>query len=340
MDKDINKSLPQATFQSMVTGENVPIAIKYKTAKGEIWDVPLAGASNHIPNYKDTHGQISRRVVLIPYATRVPEEKRNVSLSKQILEGDELVTVFVRCIRKYKETRAKYGSKGFWSFAPETLQLSKENLRQCADHLANFIANGDDFYDIIQDEDSTTMLVDLEKAYSNHMQFTQKMHNQKIGVERDAIANAGFKEQLTKMCKLCSRPALQKYAITCTYKGTDGTDICGTVLHGRKNNRKEVIAFTNMRLQKKPRLVANTSTTTIIQQKNNNTEQIYYSENTAAEEMIQHKELTSMRTSLSSNQNDIRKHNHYGTQNTPSNQNETMEQKHDRLMGWRNEYIE
>ena len=313
MDKDINKSLPQGTFQSMVTGENVQVAQKYKTAKGEKWEVPGIIASNYYPNYKDTHGQLSRRLAIFPYETKVPEEKRNVLLAKQIVEGDELVTIFVRCIRKYKEMREKHGSKGFWSFAPDSLKLSKENLREGTDHLANFLANGDDFYDIITDPEAVTSLVDLDKAYSNHMQFTQKMLNQKIGVERDAIANAGFTEKLTKICKLCSHPAKMEHANMCTNKD----------LHGKKGNRKELIVFAGMRLQKKQRNTSTTTTTsstTIIQQNNiEEAEEICREEAAAYARMKEHQELTSMMQQ--------------------SNPEETMKQKHERSMGWRNTYI-
>jgi hypothetical protein len=305
MDKDINKSLPQGTFQSMVTGENVQVPQKYKTARGEKWDVPGFIAANYYPNYKDTHGQLSKRLAIFPYETRVPEEKRNVLLAKHIVEGDELATIFVRCIRKYKEMRSKNGSKGFWSFAPETLKMSKEHLREGTDHLANFLANGDDFYDIIHDPKAITTLVELEKAYSNHMQFTQKMHNQKIGVERDAIANAGFTEKLTKICKLCSQPALQEYANICTNKD----------LHGKEGNRKELIAFTGMRLQKKS---SKGSTVTLpnsvpVHDFSSNV----FEEAAAYERMRQHKEMTSTR--------------HV--------EEESIKQKHDRAMQWRDTYV-
>jgi hypothetical protein len=183
--------------------------------------------------------------------------------------------------------------------------MSKENLREGTDHLANFLANGDDFYDIIHDPKAITTLVELEKAYSNHMQFTQKMHNQKIGVERDAIANAGFTEKLTKICKLCSQPALQEYANICTNKD----------LHGKEGNRKELIAFTGMRLQKKS---SKGSTVTLpnsvpVHDFSSNA----FEEAAAYERMRQHKEMTSIR--------------HV--------EEESIKQKHDRAMQWRDTYV-
>jgi hypothetical protein len=307
MDKDINKSLPQGTFQSMVTGENVQVAQKYKVAKGEKWDVPGIIASNYDPNYKDTHGQLSRRLAVFPYATKVPEKKRNVLLAKEIVEGDELANIFVRCIRKYKEMRAKHGSKGFWSFAPDSLLVSKTNLREGTDHLANFIANGDDFYDIIHDPEAITTLVNLETAYSNHMQYSQKMLNQKIGTERDAIANANFTEKVTKICKLCSNPAKVKYADMCTNKD----------LHGKPGNRKDLICFTGMLLRKKNRPTKNTFSAAAVADTTNR------SHLTSVEDAAYEK----MRQSIATRKLDV--------EDNP----ETMEQTHTRLMKWRNTYM-
>ena len=130
------------------------------------------------------------------------------------------------------------------------------------------------------------------------------MHNQKIGVERDAIANAGFKEKLTKICKLCSHPAKIKYANMCTNKD----------LHGKEGNRKELIAFTGMRLQKKPK----GSTVTLpnsmpVHEFSSNP----FEEAAAYERMRQHKEMTSTR--------------HV--------EEESIKQKHDRAMQWRDTYV-
>ena len=63
--KKFSKIVNQCDFQSMITGEQVSVARKNKTAVSDRdWTAPLLGAGNHLPDYNDNSGSISRRLVV------------------------------------------------------------------------------------------------------------------------------------------------------------------------------------------------------------------------------------------------------------------------------------
>ena len=50
--------LEQAEFQSIVSGEEVSIAVKCETAKNFVWKVPGILGGNEVPQWKDKSGSI------------------------------------------------------------------------------------------------------------------------------------------------------------------------------------------------------------------------------------------------------------------------------------------
>ena len=59
MPRDMARTLDQATLQSMISGENVPVPIKNQKAKPKVrWVAHLLFGSNYLPN-KKTHKEAS-----------------------------------------------------------------------------------------------------------------------------------------------------------------------------------------------------------------------------------------------------------------------------------------
>ena len=68
------KIISQGDFQSMLSGESVSVARKYKTAiANKPWTVPMIGAGNFLMDYKDSSGSLSRRLVVFPFLNLVPD---------------------------------------------------------------------------------------------------------------------------------------------------------------------------------------------------------------------------------------------------------------------------
>ena len=84
----------------MISGEPVSIARKNKVAVAdENWTVPVLGATNIYPDYKDESGAISRRILVAHFMTLVTA--RDTKLLDRIVQG-ELVVVLLRCLDQYR----------------------------------------------------------------------------------------------------------------------------------------------------------------------------------------------------------------------------------------------
>ena len=234
LPKKFSKVLDQTLFQSMVTGEVVSVARKNKTAVNDAkWKVPMLAAGNHFFDYKDNSGSISRRVVLFLFTELITT--RNTTLKKEIIQS-ELPTIMLRCIVRYRLTCERYGSADFWNIiVPAALKKAQAEVKESTNHLANFLANGDDYYQILHEEGHLTPLVDLEKAYSNHMRIVHKEEKAKIGDDKHPIKAAGYTIQRLHVCKTCHQKASK--------------ETCGE--HYKSDNRYRKFFVQDMRIAKR-----------------------------------------------------------------------------------------
>ena len=231
LPKKFSKVLDQTLFQSMVTGEAVSVARKNKTVVNEWdWKAPMMAAGNSFFDYTNNSGSISRRVVLFLFTELITT--RNTTLKKEIIQS-ELATIMLRCIVRYRLTCERYGSADFWTrIVPAALREIQAEVKESTNHLANFLANGDDYYQILYEKESFTPLVELEKAYSNHMRFVHKEEKAKIGDDKHPIKAAGYTIQRLHFCKECRQKASKK---TCKE-------------HYHSSNRYQKYVVQNMRI--------------------------------------------------------------------------------------------
>jgi hypothetical protein len=231
MTENISQALRQDIFQSMITGEEISVARKHKTAIPDFkWPIQLMIFSNHFPDFTDDSGSISRRLVVFLFENLVKEADRDPKLKGKIVQH-ELARLLVKCATLYVESEVDR-SKSFWEIAPQILKSSKTQLRQATNHLADFLENGDDYYQVLYVEGELTPLSDLENAYSNHMKFVKKVKDARLGTDFEPIKSAGYKKVNLKICKLCKK----SYQKDCKCK------------EKTRKNRLNRIYFQNMRL--------------------------------------------------------------------------------------------
>jgi hypothetical protein len=233
--KNFSQVFNQYTFQSCISGEQVSIARKNKTAKSDvIWRVPMMLGGNHLPDYCDNSGSISRRLVPFVYDTLIVT--RNTSMKADIT-ATELNTVMMRCLHKYWQFQLDYKGKDFWDSVPNKLLQLKNEVQQSTNYLANFLANGDDYYDIIHVDDyhQTTSLMDLRKAFHNHMRISQNQKSYVMGKDYYPIKAAGYIMECANICKTCDKKS----------------SFLGCSTHYSKKNRKRVNVIHNMKILKK-----------------------------------------------------------------------------------------
>jgi hypothetical protein len=231
---NLSSVLTSTDFQSMVSGETMSMARKFKrvpiVAK---WTAPLIMAGNVYPDFADKQGSVSRRIVMFAFEQHV--KKADTRLRDNILEG-ELVAVMVRCIAAYRKKAETEKTDLFWDWAPPGLRENKETLKLAIDPLAEFIANGDDFHQILHAPGNRTTLTAINMAYSKHMENVHKIRDAKIGNNHYAILAAGFTKKRIYICKVCHE---------ISSKGN-----CGDHYNGDKN-RSKIWVFEDMLIQRR-----------------------------------------------------------------------------------------
>ena len=105
-----NFSISQGDLQSMVSGEDVSVAIKHKTAKTVEWKASLMFCGNEIPNWQDASGSMTRRLLMFMFNKKI--KNADTELTKK-LHADVGQFIF-RAVLSYRQAVIKYGSCGIW----------------------------------------------------------------------------------------------------------------------------------------------------------------------------------------------------------------------------------
>jgi hypothetical protein len=101
-------------------------------------------------------------------------------------------------------------------------------------YLADFVNNGDNYYDVVFEKGAVTPLLDLKKAFTNHMRFTNEGVEWKWKSDYHAIRSRGYEVQRLNVCKVCG--------------GVGSKKACGDHYMGGKN-RKRVWSVLHMRIK-------------------------------------------------------------------------------------------
>lgn len=127
----------QAEFQSVVSGEEVAIAQKHKTAFATQWAVPGVLAGNEIPSWSDNSGSIQRRVIMFDFPRTVLHGDMKLG---EKLEA-EMPRIILKCNRAYLEQARAHSSINIWTLLPQYFQKTRQMLAQCVNSLEAFLAS-------------------------------------------------------------------------------------------------------------------------------------------------------------------------------------------------------
>jgi phage/plasmid-associated DNA primase len=131
-------SLEQAEFQSIVSGETVQVAAKFKTAQAVEWRVPGILAGNQVPAWVDNSGSISRRILLFQFSRRVDNGDM---LLGQKLEA-EMPHIILKVNRAYLQATRLHARENVWRHVPPELVSAKDELTEDVNSLVHFLRNG------------------------------------------------------------------------------------------------------------------------------------------------------------------------------------------------------
>lgn len=135
--------LEQAEFQSMVSGEDVSVAIKNQTAKSVEWKTPGILGGNEVPNWRDNSGSVLRRLLPWNFAKQVKDA--DCKLDEKL--DTELPTILYKCVRAYLEYSQKHSSQDIWNVVPAYFKQVQTQVAMVTNTLHNFLASEKVKYD-------------------------------------------------------------------------------------------------------------------------------------------------------------------------------------------------
>jgi len=134
-----NFSMEQSEFQSMISGEDIQIAAKFKTASTVVWKVPGILAGNEVPQYSDNAGSISRRLCVFMFNKKVKAGAGDTQLGKKLEK--EIASILPACIRAYHQAVNRHGSSDIWSILPKYFRDSRDEMAATTNALINFLSS-------------------------------------------------------------------------------------------------------------------------------------------------------------------------------------------------------
>lgn len=133
--------LEQAEFQSMVSGENISVAVKNEKARTVKWTTPGILGGNEIPNWNDNSGSIVRRIMVWNFMKCVADEDKDPLLEFKIME--EMPNLIQKCLRAYLNAAQKFNGNDIWKCVPEYFKIQKESLERQTHSLESFLYSDD-----------------------------------------------------------------------------------------------------------------------------------------------------------------------------------------------------
>ena len=128
-------ALEQAEFQSIVSGEDVSVAVKHEKARSIEWKTPGVLGGNEVPGWKDNSGSVLRRVLAWNFTKQVKDA--DPTLDQKL--NEEIPVILYKCVRAYLDYAQKYNNKDVWNVVPDYFKKIQRQVAMVASTLHNFL---------------------------------------------------------------------------------------------------------------------------------------------------------------------------------------------------------
>lgn len=132
-------TLPQSVFQSIVSGEEVSVAVKFKTALTLEWVAGGLMFGNEMAKWLDVGNNIGRRVMLIPFDHKV--KNSDPTLVRKIVE-QESAAILAKIVLCYHTAVHGHGREDIWKVLPRWFIEQNDKLKMQTSPLISFIKSG------------------------------------------------------------------------------------------------------------------------------------------------------------------------------------------------------
>lgn len=129
--------LNQADFQSMITGEEVSVAQKFKDALTQLLKCSGVLFGNENANWVDAQGSMSRRLLTFEFPKKVL--KSNTTLGRDL--ENELPAIMYKCNEAYHMGVLEYGGGGLAPELPAYFQNTQKDMKEQINTLSSFLSS-------------------------------------------------------------------------------------------------------------------------------------------------------------------------------------------------------
>jgi hypothetical protein len=130
--------LKQDLWQLLVCGKDINVPRKNAVAKSHKFQCPIAMAGNKFLDYKDSNGNVSRRVAAVRYQRYLPADQQDGDLETTIVK-EEQPAIIRRCNQLYLQQARENGSKGIWNLLPEYYTAIRHTAAESVNPLREFL---------------------------------------------------------------------------------------------------------------------------------------------------------------------------------------------------------
>ena len=200
-------------LQCMVSGERICVPRKNQLALEVRWTVPQLFASNQLPDYADSAGQIVRRIVPLHFRKPVPEP--DPTLLQRILET-ELPALVSRAIEAYLAAARVHGRAGFWRWCPAELLAAQKEVGIATSYVKRFLSLGPDdeqavsrggeVVHLMKADGVITAVRAISAAYAQFMRDHYEGVRSSESICRESLELSGYViEEKQQVCNTCLR---------------------------------------------------------------------------------------------------------------------------------------
>ena len=190
--------LDQAEWQSCVSGEEVQIAVKQRTAFAHKWTTPFFWLGNELPNYRNASGSVDRRFFMIEFNKKVRNSDPHLLAKLQNID------LFQRKgVSLYHAMLRKYGDKDIWATGVVGPQLTewRNSVKLSSDMLYAFLSSNDGKFEF--GVEKFMPLEDLKEEY-----FQYRKHN---GGDKVRWTAAHYQAVFTEMSLIPTNAEAKEY---------------------------------------------------------------------------------------------------------------------------------
>lgn len=178
--------MEQAEFQSIVSGEDIQVNVKFAKAKAVEWKVPGILAGNEVPQWADNSGSISRRAVVFDFCNQVVDG--DMELARKL--DREMPAILKKSNRAYLETAQRIGNKNIWNHLPPYFRKTRSDLEETTNAMENFLNSEK----VERAPGATCLYNDFIQAFKTH---AKEFNLGRVRIDKDFLKTPFSKRKLS-----------------------------------------------------------------------------------------------------------------------------------------------